>query len=104
MKLLWISLVISLLSFFSINTSASKENEQTKINIDLSTKKLTVQYEDEELTFPISIGTELSPTPVGHYTVIEKSKSWGGGFGSRWLGLDVSWGIYGIHGDRKSVV
>ena len=31
----------------------------------------------------------------------EKSKSWGGGFGTRWLGLNVPWGQYGIHGTNK---
>ena len=30
-----------------------------------------------------------------------KSKSWGGGFGTRWLGLNVPWGQYGIHGTNK---
>ena len=27
--------------------------------------------------------------------------NWGGGFGTRWLGLNVPWGIYGIHGTNQ---
>lgn len=26
---------------------------------------------------------------------------WGTGFGTRWMGLNVPWGIYGIHGTNK---
>jgi hypothetical protein len=32
--------------------------------------------------------------------VINKAR-WGGGFGSRWIGIDVPWGTYGIHGTNK---
>jgi len=72
------------------------------IKIDLFKSKLYV-IEDNQIkkVFPVAIGTELSPTPVGQFEIIEKSKAWGGGFGSRWLGLDVSWGVYGIHGTNK---
>src|SRR5690625_1118181 len=74
----------------------------TIINIDLFKKKLYVIEEKQVLhEYPIAIGTELSPTPVGQFQIIEKSKAWGGGFGSRWLGLDVPWGVYGIHGTNK---
>ena len=41
-----------------------------------------------------------TPTPLGTFKIIEKAK-WGGGFGSRWMGLDVPWGKYGIHGTNK---
>src|SRR5690625_3359543 len=72
------------------------------IKIDLFKSKLYV-IEDNQIkkVFPVVIGTEMSPTPVGQFEIIEKSKSWGGGFGSRWLGLDVPWGVYGIHGTNK---
>jgi hypothetical protein len=38
---------------------------------------------------------------VGEWKVIHKGGNWGGGFGIRWLGLNVPWGIYGIHGTNK---
>ncbi|OYD06861.1 hypothetical protein CHM34_13020 [Paludifilum halophilum] len=33
--------------------------------------------------------------------MVEKSRDWGGGFGPRWLGLNVPWGKYGIHGTNQ---
>lgn len=47
--------------------------------------------------FRVAVGRPGSPTPIGHWRVIEKMH-WGGGFGGYWLGLDVPWGKYGIHG------
>ncbi len=52
-------------------------------------------------SFPIAPGAKDTPSPVGIYRVVQKSKDWGGGFGSRWLGLNVTWGIYGIHGTNR---
>src|SRR5690625_1338133 len=79
-----------------------KPHSPLYINIDLFKSKLYV-IEDNQIkkVFPVVIGTEMSPTPVGQFEIIEKSKAWGGGFGSRWLGLDVPWGVYGIHGTNK---
>ncbi|WP_423241369.1 L,D-transpeptidase family protein [Oceanobacillus zhaokaii] len=36
--------------------------------------------------------------------MIDKSINWGHGFGTRWLGLDVPWGNFGIHGTNKPVL
>ncbi|MEW8985790.1 MAG: L,D-transpeptidase family protein, partial [Bacillus sp. (in: firmicutes)] len=41
-----------------------------------------------------------TPTPLGTWKVISKAK-WGGGFGTRWMGLNVPWGTYGIHGTNR---
>ena len=50
--------------------------------------------------YPVAMGKDGKPTPVGNFRVIEKA-IWGGGFGSRWMGLDVPWGVYGIHGTNR---
>ncbi|EKN67256.1 L,D-transpeptidase family protein [Schinkia azotoformans] len=72
------------------------------IKVDLWENKLTVKEGEKTIkSFSIATGKDDTPTPVGYFTVIEKSKDWGGGFGSRWLGLNVPWGIYGIHGTNK---
>lgn len=52
-------------------------------------------------SFAVAVGKDETPTPVGEWRVAEKSSGWGGGFGERWLGLNVPWGIYGIHGTNK---
>ena len=51
-------------------------------------------------TYPVSGGAENTPSPVGMWHVIEIS-NWGEGFGGSWIGLDVPWGKYGIHGTVK---
>lgn len=51
-------------------------------------------------TYPIATGKPNSPTPLGTFKIIEKAQ-WGEGFGTRWMGLNVSWGKYGIHGTNK---
>lgn len=45
-------------------------------------------------------GKPGTPSPVGKWKVITKS-TWGEGFGGRWMGLNVPWGTYGIHGTSK---
>lgn len=52
-------------------------------------------------TYRIAPGTPDTPTPIGDYLIIQKSADWGGGFGTRWLGLNVPFGTYGIHGTNK---
>ncbi len=70
--------------------------------IDLFTRKLTVfRNGHPEIVIPIAAGKPTTPTPIGNWRVITKYKDWGGGFGTRWLGLNVPWGIYGIHGTNK---
>ena len=51
-------------------------------------------------TYAVATGKESTPTPLGTFKIVEKAK-WGGGFGSRWMGLDVPWGKYGIHGTNR---
>lgn len=52
-------------------------------------------------TYKIALGKPETPTPVGVFFVINKYKNWGSGFGSRWIGLSVPWGFYGIHGTNR---
>ncbi|MUG24685.1 L,D-transpeptidase family protein [Paenibacillus macerans] len=52
-------------------------------------------------TYPVAVGNPSTPTPVGEYLVTYKGKNWGPAFGPRWLGLNVPWGYYGIHGTNR---
>lgn len=61
--------------------------------IDLNTNEILKSY-------AVATGRPGSPTPLGTFKIVEKAR-WGGGFGSRWLGLNVPWGKYGIHGTNK---
>lgn len=84
---------------------ASRANAVTEANwllIDLTNRTLTALHDNQPLAqFPIAIGKKNSPTPIGNWTVTCKSANWGNGFGSRFLGLNVPWGKYGIHGTNK---
>jgi murein L,D-transpeptidase YcbB/YkuD len=51
--------------------------------------------------YRIAVGKNDTPTPVGEWNVVWKAYNWGSGFGTRWMGLNVPWGIYGIHGTNK---
>lgn len=72
------------------------------IEINLENRNLTV-YSDGEpyYTFTTAIGKSKTPSPVGEWKVVSKDLNWGGGFGTRWMGLNVPWGNYGIHGTNK---
>ena len=87
---------------FATNIVCAKTNE-FKIYINLWNSKLYLMQNNKVIEeYPISPGKDKSPTPIGKFHIINKSKGWGSGFGSRWLGLDVPWGKYGIHGTNKA--
>jgi len=52
-------------------------------------------------TYPIALGRLQTSTPIGSWQIVNKQRFWGRGFGTRWLGLNVPWGIYGIHGTNR---
>lgn len=77
-------------------------DKQVSILIDTNKKTLTLLNNGEPLkTFPCAVGKGSTPTPVGEWKIVHKGGNWGGGFGVRWMGLNVPWGIFGIHGTNK---
>jgi hypothetical protein len=52
-------------------------------------------------TYRVAVGKSRSPTPFGEWRVVWKDYNWGTGFGTRWMGLNVPWGTFGIHGTNK---
>lgn len=83
-------------------TARGGETEKVSIEVNLYSRRLIVYQEGKVVaTYPVAIGKKETPTPVGEWRVTRKALHWGGGFGSRWIGLDVPWGIYGIHGTNK---
>ncbi|MEX2462065.1 MAG: L,D-transpeptidase family protein [Paenibacillaceae bacterium] len=64
--------------------------------------QLVVRVQGQKFkTYTVAVGNPSTPTPVGEYQIIYKGKDWGSSYGPRWLGLNVPWGIYGIHGTNK---
>ena len=76
--------------------------EDIAIIIDTINRTLTLIRDGQpDQQFQVAVGKPQTPSPVGTWEVIQKSTNWGTGFGARWLGLNVRWGIYGIHGTNK---
>ena len=82
----------------------SKEAPPGKISIliDINQRTLTIMSDGEPYqTYPCAVGKSKTPTPVGEWVINHKGGNWGNGFGTRWMGIDVPWGIFGIHGTNK---
>lgn len=73
-----------------------------QVEIDLHKPFLRL-YKSNQLfkIYPVALGKVNSQSPIGSWHIVDKQKGWGAGFGSRWLGLDVPWGTYGIHGTNR---
>lgn len=75
---------------------------EVSVLINLDTRTITVFSDGIPFrTFPVAVGKSSTPSPLGEWTIAHKGGNWGSGFGTRWLGLSVPWGIYGIHGTNK---
>ena len=97
----WESLMVDL-EGEACMTSAAPTSAKVRIEIDVVKHSLNVFKEDTIIrTFPVGVGKSKTPTPLGEWKVVHKGVGWGNGFGTRWMGLNVPWGIYGIHGTNK---
>lgn len=70
-----------------------------ELQIDPKSRRLNV-YIGETLskTYPVGVGKATTPTPAGDYQVVNKVTNPGGILGTRWMGLNIPGGNYGIHG------
>jgi hypothetical protein len=84
----------------TVQMSAAKKPEYV-IFIEIEDKTLYL-LEDGVCVkkYPISSGKSDTPSPIGYWKIISKD-TWGAGFGGRWMGLNVPWGKYGIHGTSR---
>ncbi len=81
---------------------ASAAPEEKWIHIDLNRKALTL-YQGKQLlkTYAIASGKASTPSPIGIWRISHRFSSEMSGFGTRYLGLNVPWGQFGIHGTNK---
>lgn len=90
------------LSLASLETNAEMTNgtlpKGLYLYINLDELNMYV-YKDGNLlkTYPVSGGKPSTPSPLGSWKVTSKAE-WGEGFGGAWMGFNVPWGKYGIHG------
>ena len=83
-------------------TKSAPPTGELIILVDIPKRELHL-YSDGQIykTYPITVGSSKTPSPIGEWKIVHKDKHWGGGFGTRWMGINVPWGIYGIHGTNK---
>lgn len=71
-----------------------------RIIVDLSDRMLYLLDNNKVIRgFPVGIGTMLTQTPEGEYSIINKVPNPGGPFGAFWMGLSKP--HYGIHGTNN---
>lgn len=78
-------------------------NKNIAILVDLTEERLYLINTEQNIIlkkYTIASGKIKTPSPIGTWKVVNMSK-WSGGFGTRWIGLNVPWGIFGIHGTNR---
>lgn len=78
--------------------TANYIQSEYSILVDVESSKLYLLDNGKGVKeYSCSGGKWNTPSPIGTWKIIHKAK-WGEGFGGSWLGLNVPWGDFGIHG------
>lgn len=96
-------MLLSLLLLRQFSASAGMiRAEECLVWIDLEKMSLTVYQNGREMgRWPVACGRGETPTPVGIFRINRRFTTEGTGFGTRFLGLNVPWGQFGIHGTNE---
>lgn len=98
----WIALAGADYQWLPASSTQVPPPGKMRIEVDASKLRLTIYVDEKPFkSYPIAVGRPSLLSPIGEWRVVSKGVNWGGGFGTRWLGLNVPWGIYGIHGTNK---
>lgn len=102
-------LIIAIILVFNVCENKAKASikadskKNFAILVDLTEERLYLIDKDKNeiiKKYSIASGKIETPSPIGTWRVIGMAK-WSGGFGTRWIGLNVPWGTFGIHGTNK---
>jgi len=84
------------------NPSQNKKRivpEHLSIIIDMDRLTLTLFDGGEPIRqYPVAMGKYETPTPTGNWEIVSHDRNPPDVMGSRWLGLNIPYGSYGIHG------
>lgn len=73
--------------------------ERISIVIDMDRLTLTLFDNGEPYRqYPVAAGEYETPTPVGNWKIVSQDANPPDAMGTRWLGLNIPYGQYGIHG------
>lgn len=79
-----------------------REKHGSHIAVDLVARRLHFSEGSRQArVYPVGVGKPSTPTPTGSYKVQHKIMFPGGMLGTRWLGLSIPGGNYGIHGTNN---
>lgn len=83
-------------------SAAAQKSDAYIIHVDVEQKRLTLFQGDQIVkAYTVATGAWDTPTPVGVFTITRRFSGEMCGFGTCFLGLNVPWGDYGIHGTNK---
>lgn len=100
---------LSILSIFQIVLDDTYDSERGNAGLLSKSTEYCIYIEIEDKTlyllqngkpikkYLIASGRSGLPSPLGMWKITEKG-DWGEGFGGSWMGLNIPWGTYGIHG------
>ena len=88
----------------STEESITLPKGKKSIIINLYSRRLVLYVDGKPIkSYPVTIGKPESKSPVGEWIIKNKyvRTDSNSPLGSRWMGLNVPWGVYGIHGTNK---
>lgn len=102
--------IIIIIIIWSLQTSFLKDKEVISTAVEGSLYHILVDVEESKMyilennvctkIYTCAGGKTSTPSPIGTWTIVSKGK-WGEGFGGSWLGINVPWGQFGIHGTNE---
>ena len=92
-------LILSIFANVGIIEAVTPAPEKISIIVDMDRLTLTLFNSGEPFRrYQVAMGKYETPTPVGNWEIISKNSNPPAMLGTRWLGLNIPYGQYGIHG------
>lgn len=87
------------LSFAGVCDANRIVPEKMSIILDMDNLTLSLFYDGELYKkYPVAMGKYETPTPVGNWEIVSMNTNPPDAMGTRWMGLNIPYGMYGIHG------
>lgn len=99
--------VLAIALFFTLSAAHSSGAERIvpekmSIIIDMDNLTLTIFNGGEPYKkYPVAMGKYETPTPVGNWEILSMNTDPPDVMGTRWMGLNIPYGQYGIHGTNN---
>lgn len=82
----------------AFNIECEQKYKDLRILVDVPDSRLYLLDGDKLIKeYKCATGKPTTPSPIGVWKIVGKD-NWGEGFGGYWMGFNVPWGKFGIHG------